>query len=137
MVKTFEEFQNNSLDKKKFETFFIILSRYVQSDYKRFKWKNNYNYENYSGGNIGHGSIETYIFYPGHDMKVIINIDYITKREMMECVISFKHYGSREHYLDTVEKQNFPVTQVTPKGLGKLAQNISKWIEEQIKKVPG
>jgi len=68
-----------------------------------------------------------------YDINLNIGIDYILKEETIEC--EFFYYVYKLESESIHEKQRFPVTSILPKDLGKLAQNIFKWIKEQMKKI--
>ena len=120
MVKTFEEEQKNVLDKKSFDTLLAIFSKYVLDGYKQFRWT------------IGGSRLQTIINQPEE-----INIILSNYKKLVECNFIYFVYVGDKRSKEFSLKQNFPIYgNMTPKELGKLAQNIFKWVKEQMKKIP-
>jgi len=153
MVKTFEEERSNLLDEKRFNILCAIFFRYIHDAYKQFKWTKAYIGEG-SGESIlrgykpllGASSTNLYVREGEYDSEYILKIDITNKVSGVGCIYSFlpsSSHLSYEEMKDTVHQnmirieQNFPVSgSMKPKELGKLAQNIFKWVKEQMKKIP-
>ena len=120
MVKTFEELSENSLNKRKFDTLFVIYSRHILDAYKQFKWSV-YN-DSYHDGFQGRLESSGNMYH-----KFSISFEYRFNSKSVVSVIfhNNKNFGG----------QTFPITSTLPKGLGKLAQNIFKWNKSIIDKL--
>jgi len=115
MVKTFGEEQKNVLDKKSFDTLLAIFSRYVLDGYKQFRWT------------IGGSRLQTIINQPEE-----INIILSNYKKLVECNFIYFVYVGDKRSKEFSLKQNFPIYgNMTPKELGKLAQNIFKWVKSK------
>ena len=126
MVKTFEELNENVLDKKKIDTLFLMLSRYVVDAYKQFKWV----VEKFDskGGMIKTGA---------NNYFLNIELEEARYNDEEGLVCRFHIWNNKRYDQSTNVKQSFPIkNDATPKELGKLAKTIFQWIKKQMEKIP-
>ena len=116
MVKTYEEEQTGRLSEREIKTLLTIFFRYIRDAYKQIRWE----YDIVTD----YGEIRT--GYNAKIGKIRIGVP-MKEKGIITIVISHNDRG--------IGKQNFPVTEKSPRELGRLAKNMFKWVKQQMEKI--
>ena len=122
MVKTFEE--ENSFNKKRLEILYSLVIKYTKEAYKQFKWESNII--------LNKGDpfffLRTKIIYARE--KVILIRGDLADNNNIKISVGY------EKYFYSAEMKIFPIsTELPPKEIAKVAQNIFKWIKQEMQKI--
>lgn len=127
MVKPFEEEQAGRLSEREAKTLLTIFFRYIKDAYKQFKW----------GVNLGrrydtlfHKELDALITTDGNRATgpIFIGVAEIEVNEvrLLQVYLTAKGAGFN---------QAFPITEKSPRELGRLAKNMFKWVKQQMEKL--
>lgn len=126
MVKPHEEEQAGRLNEREIKTLFTIFSRRIVDTYKQFKW----------GVDIfereGEAQIAFQILTSNNVLETWVTIHI---RYLKDGTLEVKLSGKSPEKWKQGFTQTFPVTGKSPRELGRLANNMFKWVKQQMEKI--
>lgn len=119
------------VDKKRLETLLGLISKYISDEYKQFKW-------------IRQGGSQVLQMDLVYDSKVFMSfppvrifVSYQVKEKRLFAMLLRTEGSDLRSAKDFTfrSSKEFPISQeLPPKEIAKTAQNIFKWIKEEMKK---